>query len=84
MMTAKTSDAEIIPTVAVGKKGVTDQVVSEIVKQLKNRKTIKIKLHGETKLGRYEVARELAKKTNARLVDVRGFTVILSRKKIRI
>ena len=69
------------PTVAVGKNGVTDQVIEEIVRQISMKRTIKVKLHGESKILRSEIARELAKRSGTRLVELRGFTVILTRKK---
>jgi len=71
-------------TVAVGKNGITDSVVKEIRKQLKNRKTIKVKLHGESKLRRLETAKELAERSESRLLDLRGFTVVLTRKRKRL
>ncbi|HDP96980.1 MAG TPA: YhbY family RNA-binding protein [Euryarchaeota archaeon] len=71
---------EISPTVAVGKNGVTDQVIEEIVRQISKKKTIKVKLHGESKILRSEIARELANRSGTRLVELRGFTVILTRK----
>ena len=74
----------IEPSVAVGKSGVTDSVISEIKGQLKRRRIIKIRLHGESKLSRLEIAKELAERTGAKLVDVRGFTVVLTRKKHRL
>lgn len=72
---------DIYPTVAVGKNGVTDRVIDEIVKQIGKKRTIKVKLHGESKTMRSEIARELAERSGTRLVELRGFTVILTRKK---
>ena len=74
----------IEPSVAVGKNGVTDRVIEEIKSQLKRKRIIKIRLHGESKLSRLEVANELATRSDAKLVDVRGFTVVLTRKKRRL
>ncbi len=74
----------IEPSVAVGKNGVTDKVIEEIRSQLKRKRIIKIKLHGESKLSRLEVANELASRSDAKLIDVRGFTVVLTRKKKRL
>ena len=74
----------IEPSVAVGKNGVTEKIIEEIENQLKRKRIIKIKLHGQSKLSRLEVARELATRTNAKLIDVRGFTVVLTRKKQRL
>ena len=74
----------IEPSVAVGKNGITEKVIEEIKNQLKRKRIIKIKLHGQSKLSRLEVARELATRTNAKLIDVRGFTVVLTRKKQKL
>jgi RNA-binding protein len=74
----------IEPSVAVGKNGVTDRVIEEIRSQLKRKRIVKIRLHGESKLTRLEVANELATRADAKLVDVRGFTVVLTRKKRRL
>lgn len=74
----------IEPSVAVGKNGVTDRVIDEIKGQLKRKRIIKVKLHGESKLGRLEIAKQLADRSEAKLIDVRGFTVVLTRKKRRL
>lgn len=80
----KSCRTEIRPTVAVGKNGVTESVIAEIVRQLRTRRTVKVRLHGESKLSRLEVAKELADRSDAKLVDVRGFTVLLARKKTKL
>lgn len=80
----KDNRTEMQPTVAVGKNGVTESVIAEIVRQLKARRTVKVRLHGESKLSRLEVAKELADRSDAKLVDVRGFTVLLTRKKTKL
>lgn len=74
----------IEPSVAVGKSGVTDSVINEIKNQLKRKRIVKIKLHGESKLGRLEIAKELAQRSGGKLIDLRGFTVVLTRKKQRL
>lgn len=74
----------IDPSVAVGKSGVTDSVIEEIKSQMKKKRIIKIRLHGESKLSRLEIAKELAVRSGAKLIDVRGFTVVLSRKKKKL
>lgn len=71
----------IATTVSVGKNGITDSIIEEIKKQIRTRKIVKVRLHGESKLGRHEAARELAAKSGTRVVDVRGFTVMLSKKR---
>jgi len=83
-MPRRPNQKEIQSTVAVGKNGVTDQIIAEIVKQMKTRRIIKVKLHGDSKLSRFEIGKELASKAGAKLVDVRGFTVLLTRKKTKL
>jgi len=83
-MARRSARAEIQPTVAVGKNGVTDSVIAEIVRQLRTRRTVKVRLHGESKLGRYEIAKELADRSESKLVDVRGFTVLLARRRTKL
>ena len=83
-MSREVPHQSIAPSVAVGKNGVTESVVNEIKNQLGKKRIIKIKLHGESKMGRLEVAKELAERTNAKLIDVRGFTVVLTRKKRKL
>ncbi|MEM3567177.1 MAG: YhbY family RNA-binding protein [Thermoplasmata archaeon] len=57
-------------TVRVGKNGITESVINEIRSQLKKRKVVKIKF-----------AEMLEEKTGAKVLDVRGGTVILSAKR---
>jgi RNA-binding protein len=83
-MSREVPHQNIEASVAVGKSGVTDQVIAEIQKQLKKKRIIKIKLHGESKIGRTEIAKELASRSGANLVEVRGFTVVVTRKKQRL
>ena len=71
------------PTVWIGKEGLTEQSLSEIEKQLKKNKMLKIKilqtaLIQETKK---EIAAKAAEQTGALLVDLRGHIFILYRKK---
>lgn len=71
------------PTVWIGKEGLTEQSLSEIEKQLKKNKMLKIKilktaLFQETKK---EIATKAAEQTGALLVDLRGHIFILYRKK---
>lgn len=71
------------PTVWIGKEGLTDQSLSEIEKQLKKNKMLKIKilksaLLQETKKA---IAAKAAQQTGALLVDLRGSIFILYRRK---
>ena len=69
------------PTVHIGKKGVTEQVVNEIKRQLKERGFVKVKIEKSVirilELDRREVAKEVAERVGAELLEVRGRTFVL-------
>ncbi len=70
---------EIPVTLHVGKNGITDSLIEELREQIRTKRIVKVKMlrsSGERK----EVAEELAEKTGAELVEVRGLTVVLKRK----
>lgn len=73
----ETSMQDLKPTVWIGKQGSTETMIGEIVSQLKNRHTIKVKWLQNTEVDPAEIA-TLAK---AELVSVRGRTMILKVKK---
>jgi len=65
------------PTVWIGKQGCTETMIDEIVEQLKKRTIIKVKW-----LQNIEIDPEtVASQAQARLVDVRGRTMVLEEKK---
>lgn len=65
-------------TVHVGKDGVTQTVVDEIMRQLKKNKLVKARLLPSVESDRGEVAQSLAKATGSTLIEVRGRTVVLA------
>ena len=68
---------DLKPTVWIGKQGCTETMIDEIVEQLKKRKMIKVKW-----LQNIEIDPEIvASQAQARLVDVRGRTMVLGEKK---
>jgi RNA-binding protein len=68
---------DLKPTVWIGKLGCTETMIDEIVEQLKKRKMIKVKW-----LQNIEIDPEaVASQARARLVDVRGRTMVLEEKK---
>lgn len=69
------------PTVHVGKEGITDALIDEIVKQVKGRKVVKIRLLPSVEEERKTVAEELAQRSRSVLVDVVGNTVLLCDKR---
>lgn len=74
--------AELKPTIHVGKGGITDGIVDEIVKQIKERQLVKVKILPSSEMPRKEVAAELAGRSRSTLVEVRGNTVLLCDKRL--
>jgi len=68
---------DLKPTVWIGKQGCTETMIDEIVEQLKKRKMIKVKWLQNIEIDPEEVASQ----ARARLVDVRGRTMVLVEKK---
>ena len=75
--------SEESPTILIGKSGVSEEVLKEVEKQLEKRKMVKVKLlstalkGGETK----QIATRIAERTEASLVEVRGHTFMLYRRR---
>ena len=65
------------PVVFLGKNAVTDAVLEEIATALAARELIKVRLLDSVEGDRKEVARELADRAGAELVQVLGRTVLL-------
>lgn len=74
--------AQLKPTIHVGKGGITDGIVDEIVKQIKERQLVKVKILPSSEMPRKEVATELAGRSRSTLVEVRGNTVLLCDKRL--
>ena len=73
------------PTVWVGKEGATEQVVNEINRQLEQREVVKAKIL-QTALKTEQakdVATRIATQTDSTLIDLRGHTFILYKKRKR-
>jgi RNA-binding protein len=67
---------DLKPTIWIGKQGCTETIIEEIVQQLKKRKTIKVKWLHNTEI----VPQDLADRAGARLIGVRGRTLVLAEK----
>jgi RNA-binding protein len=63
-------------TIHVGKDGVTDKVVAELTRQLKQKRLVKVKLLASMEQGKEEAADSLARATSSTLVEVRGRTAV--------
>lgn len=70
------------PILRIGKNGLTESTVNEIKKLLNQRKLIKIKLLKSfvKDNNKKTLAREIAEKTNAELIQQVGFVVVLNKK----
>jgi len=69
-------------TIRVGKNGLTEGVIEEIRAQLKNRKIVKIKfLKNSEREDMKALAERIAGEVGGTVVDVRGFTITIEKKR---
>ena len=72
-------------SVCIGKNGLTESVLKEIDNQLKRKKVLKVRVHRaaleSSNMDRKEVAKYVASKLGAKLLEVRGRTFVLYREK---
>ena len=70
------------PTIQIGKAGLTESTINEITKQLKKRRTIKIKLLKSFMQDNHikEVIDLLLEKTSSIMILKRGHTITLQKK----
>jgi len=71
------------PTVWVGKEGTTTQIINEINRQLEQHEVVKARIH-KTALKTEQaknIATKIADQTNSTLIDTRGHTFILYKKR---
>lgn len=67
------------PKVRIGKRGITENIVHEIMNVLKKDKALKIKcLQVVPSDSVKAIAENLSKLTNSRVVEIRGKTIILA------
>lgn len=71
-------------TMSIGKVGLTEPVIEEIKKQLRQKKLIKIKMLQSLAQDKDKdaVATELVEKTDAVLIDRVGFVIVLAIKSV--
>ncbi len=72
------------PHATLGKKGITEEFILHVQHLLKKYKIIKIKMLKSiaTKTNIRSIAEQISNSTNSILLDVRGKTIIISKKKI--
>ena len=68
---------DLKPTVWIGKQGCTETMIGEIMEQLRKRKKIKVKWLQNIEVDPASVAVQ----ARARLIEVRGRTMVLEEKK---
>jgi len=78
----KRDAAHLTPLLNIGKNGVTDSVIEELLRQLKRNKLVKVKILKSAleDMDRKAIAGELAKRTRSQLVEIRGSSAVLYRK----
>jgi len=73
------------PTVWIGKEGASEKIINEINRQLEQHEIVKAKIH-QTALKDQEakeIATNIATQTESTLIDMRGHTLILYKKRKR-
>ncbi len=90
-------NTQIETSLRIGKAGITENVVKQVIKMLKKKKIVKVKFlpsaikedHGEQSspgparslAGKKELFQELAEKTHSKIIHKVGFIVVLERVK---
>jgi len=72
-------------TVRIGKKGITESQIKEILKQLNVRKRVKVKIlrSALTEASVEEVAKKVAHETDSKIVQIMGHTFTIYKPKRR-
>jgi RNA-binding protein len=68
------------PLVRIGKNGINEAAVAEVLKQVKKHKLLKVKMLSSFDGDRKQVAKELAVACESELVSVVGGTIVLWRR----
>ncbi len=75
----KAATPTLAPSIWIGKNGINDAVVRELRQQLKDNKFVKVRIlrSALTKsLSRHDIAEELARLSEAPLVELKGYTAV--------
>ena len=78
----KRDAAHLTPLLNIGKNGVSDSLIEELLRQLKRNKLVKVKILKSAleDMDRKAIAGEIAKRTGSRLIEIRGSSAVLYRK----
>ena len=73
----KADSKSLTPAVQIGKAGVNESIITEVKRQLQQKKMIKVKLLRSAieDKDKKKIAKDLAKKTNSEIIDLIGFTI---------
>jgi len=73
------------PTVWIGKEGISQKIINEINRQLDQHEVVKAKIHQTALKDRRakDIATNIATQTESTLIDLRGHTLILYKKRKR-
>jgi RNA-binding protein len=81
-MPSKVNHHALEPAVRIGKAGITDNVVKQVIVLLKKRKVIKVKfLASAVQDNKKQLVNELADRARARIIHKVGFIAVLERLK---
>jgi RNA-binding protein len=78
--TLRSEAQSLKPTVQIGKDGLTEQVAEELRRQVKAKGLVKVRLNPSYQVDAKKAAVELSEASSSDIVDVRGRTVVLSRR----
>ncbi|HUV60579.1 MAG TPA: YhbY family RNA-binding protein [Thermoplasmata archaeon] len=78
--TLRSEAQSLKPTVQIGKDGLTEQVAEELRRQVKAKGLVKVRLNPSYQVDAKKAAVELSEVSSSNVVDVRGRTVVLSRR----
>ena len=81
-MPSKVNHHALEPAIRIGKAGITENVIKQIKTIMKKKKVIKVKfLASAIKNNKKELVKELAEKTNTKIIHKVGFIAVLERLK---
>ncbi len=79
-MPNKINHHAINASIRIGKAGITENLVKQVIMQLKKKKVIKVKfLPSAIKDNKKELIKELAERARAKIIHAVGFIAVLSR-----
>jgi RNA-binding protein len=78
----KGKGTELKATMHIGKEGLTEGLVEELKNQLKVNRIVKVKVLASSAVMKKEMAEDLAEKSGAELLEVRGNTILFCDRRI--